>query len=273
MSSPAPALLTLKAQLLKAYPGMKSGDLGIMGDARHQATASDHNQGNALDIPVEGGPGAGGPMTALAEALLSDGRGHYAIYNRRIKHGGGGWTPYSGVSSHTDHIHLSINAGSRGDGSPWALSGSVVAPPVALAKSSTPGNVVVHRLYRVTEDEHFYTESVGEAIGLISPTCHYEGAAWEYDPAVCTIPVVRLRHNKSGLHHWTSSFDEAVGLTHRDWFTEGRAFSCKASGTPVYRLIHNKTGRHFWTASKPEFDMLQHQDWRAEGPTGIAFYV
>jgi hypothetical protein len=121
MSTPAPALLTLKRQLLERYPSMGAANLGIMADAAHIAAGtSDHIYGNALDIPVNGGPGAGEPMKALALRLLADPRSHYAIYNRVFYHEGRAPTVYTGESAHIGHIHLSIYAAKREDASPWA---------------------------------------------------------------------------------------------------------------------------------------------------------
>ena len=271
MAQRAPSLAHLLAQVDAAHPGRNKSQDGWIGDSAHAGRASDHNPNSRGMVDAQ--DLTDNPPTfdawAVANSIVGDSRLNYVIHDRKIN-SGGGWRPYGGSSPHTEHVHLSIHQTpqAEGDTRDWNIGG--VAVPSTLARPSTPGLIVVHRLYRRVENEHFLSESESEVLGLLGPHTDYEGAAWEYDPALCPIRVVRFVHNKSDLHFWSASPAEQVAVTHQDWRTEGLAFGCRASGTPVERLIHNNTGRHLWTAMKAEYEVVQHQDWRAEG---IAFYV
>jgi lysophospholipase L1-like esterase len=129
-ASPAPALVTLLAQIDARWPNRARGTDGILGDAAHQQRLSDHNTGDALDITSDAANGP--PLDALAAALLRDPRTHYVIWNRRIANveiAGGTWRPYTGTSAHTDHLHLSIYPAKRNDASAWNLSAEAPSEP------------------------------------------------------------------------------------------------------------------------------------------------
>jgi len=123
----APTLGVLRAQVNKAMPDRDKRSDGTIGDAAHQAEHSDHN-------PNSSGIVCAWDCTAtptnpiwqkLADDLVDDDRTNYAIFNRRIrKHGEAHWRPYSGVSAHTEHIHLSIRQSSAAWNStkPWVLN-------------------------------------------------------------------------------------------------------------------------------------------------------
>ena len=72
---------------------------------------SDHPKGLALDFMVSAKNAAGKKKgDALAAALLAEKSTWgitYVIWNKQINHGKG-WTPYSGPSDHTDHVHASF---------------------------------------------------------------------------------------------------------------------------------------------------------------------
>jgi hypothetical protein len=126
--APAPALLALRDQLDARWPLRSRASDGILGDAAHQARASDHNQGNALDVTHD--PVNGPDLEALADMLLRDERTHYVIWNRRIRNRAfedGAWRPYSGASPHTEHLHVSIDPTRRDDASGWQLPGGEAA--------------------------------------------------------------------------------------------------------------------------------------------------
>jgi hypothetical protein len=134
---PAPALLTLRAQLDAQWPRRSRASDGIAPSEEHRRAnpKSDHATGDAIDITYDAAQGP--DLDALAAALLADPRTRYVIWRRRIANvqkEGGAWRPYSGASPHEDHLHLSIVAERRGDASPWnvatAASGAApVAPP------------------------------------------------------------------------------------------------------------------------------------------------
>jgi hypothetical protein len=92
-----------------------------MGDARHQATVSDHNQGNAVDITHD--PGSGCDGNTIAALAINDPRMKYVIWNRRIysrARASEGWRAYTGENPHTHHCHISIETASRDDTRHWA---------------------------------------------------------------------------------------------------------------------------------------------------------
>ena len=130
---PAPALLTLRAQLDTRWPRRSRASDGILRSEEHRRTSpkSEHTAGDAIDITHD--PKHGPDLDALAAALLKDPRTRYVIWRRRIanvEREGGAWRPYSGASPHEDHLHLSLFADRRDDASPWELAtaGSDVAP-------------------------------------------------------------------------------------------------------------------------------------------------
>ncbi|MBK6513861.1 MAG: peptidoglycan-binding protein [Polyangiaceae bacterium] len=132
MSSPAPACRKALEDATRRWPRRNKASDGIMGDARHQATKSDHNLGNAFDITHDPSSGCHGDV--IAAAALQDSRTKYVIWNRRIwnvERGDTAWRRYTGDNPHTHHCHVSIRAGSRNDARAWgwAPGGSVEAPP------------------------------------------------------------------------------------------------------------------------------------------------
>jgi hypothetical protein len=114
----AKAIKTLQAEVDKAHPDRPKTADGLIGDARHAATKSDHN-------PVDPHPGVvtawdittADFTVALAESLrrmgeAGDARVKYVIYRGQIAgpaRRGWSWRPYSGFSQHFDHIHLSVS--------------------------------------------------------------------------------------------------------------------------------------------------------------------
>jgi len=121
----APALWQLLAQINAAWPARNKASDGIMGDASHQARASDHNTGLALDVTLD--KDAGPDLDELAAALLEDSRVTYVIWRARIANRdiqSGAWRPYSGANPHNHHLHVSIRASARDDVQPWNLKPS-----------------------------------------------------------------------------------------------------------------------------------------------------
>jgi hypothetical protein len=127
-ASPAPALLLLLRQVNVAYPVRRKTSDGIMGDPAHQRRASDHNEGNALDLTHD--PAGGFDAGKLAEALRRQmssyppGRVSYLIFNEFIASPRTGWKwfPYRGPNPHRTHVHISIVSGRRDQVRPWTLT-------------------------------------------------------------------------------------------------------------------------------------------------------
>jgi peptidoglycan hydrolase-like protein with peptidoglycan-binding domain len=118
-SAEAPACRRALRDASAAYPGRNRASDGIMGDASHQARASDHNLGNAVDITHDPAHGCEGGV--LASLAMSDRRVKLIIWDRRIWNPAvsPSWRLYTGSNPHTSHVHISIHAHMRGDDSPW----------------------------------------------------------------------------------------------------------------------------------------------------------
>lgn len=115
----APACLAALRDASAKWPNRSRISDGIMGDARHQASKSDHNLGNAVDITHDINGPAGGDLAMMA---MLDQRVSYIIWDRRIwnpDRASEGWRPYTGSNPHTHHVHISIKAHLRNDDSPW----------------------------------------------------------------------------------------------------------------------------------------------------------
>ncbi|HMU64815.1 MAG: hypothetical protein U1E82_07145 [Nitrosomonas sp.] len=96
---------------------------GIMGDARHRARRSDHNDGNAFDLTHD--PANGVDCEVLSRLVIDDPRVTYVIWNRQIysrSRAAEGWRKYTGANPHTHHMHVSIRVDARDDTSPWVWS-------------------------------------------------------------------------------------------------------------------------------------------------------
>lgn len=120
----APAALRALRDADAAFPGRSRASDGIMGDARHQAGASDHNTGDAFDLTVDHEHGVEGADIAAAAKL--DPRTKYVIFDRRIWNPSISpeWRAYHGANPHTHHVHVSIRREAREDATawPWAPS-------------------------------------------------------------------------------------------------------------------------------------------------------
>lgn len=116
----AKSLSTLRSQVNAAYPNRSKVSDGTIGDAAHQATASDHNPNRngvvcALDLTHD--PAGGFDAHALAEHLRLNRHPNlrYIISNARIAGywNNWQWTPSSG---HFKHIHVSVGTHNVSDG-------------------------------------------------------------------------------------------------------------------------------------------------------------
>ena len=106
----APSLVEFRAEVDKKWPKRSKKSDGTIGDAAHAARQSDHNPNsrgsvNAIDITY---PGVD-PDVVIA-AVKKHPSANYVIFNRKIYTRSGGWKaePYSGISPHTEHLHVSI---------------------------------------------------------------------------------------------------------------------------------------------------------------------
>lgn len=143
MATPAPALLALRDSIDARYPTRSKASDGILGDAAHAARASDHNQGNALDITYD--PEHGPDLEQLAELLIDDERVSYVIWHRRIRnraYEGGAWREYAGANPHEHHLHVSIHASARDDTSAWVIEPAPVQQGVGLRRVIIAGGLV-----------------------------------------------------------------------------------------------------------------------------------
>jgi len=129
----ARSIATLRTQVNDLYPNRSKASDGTIGDEAHQQQVSDHNPDgagvvHAFDITHD--PRHGLDIGQLAEQLRDsrDPRIKYVIANRRIFAGPAGpspfvWRSYSGTDPHTNHVHVSVAAGARGDDpSPWHIT-------------------------------------------------------------------------------------------------------------------------------------------------------
>ncbi|MEV0218683.1 hypothetical protein [Streptomyces sp. NPDC050704] len=153
-----PGVLAFRDLVLAAYPSTRS--LGI-GRERGRPGASEHKEGRAWDWGVDARSQGHIAADLIDWLLATDRHGNrhaparrlgimYVIWNHRIWHANRadtGWTPYTGESPHTDHMHFSFGwAGARkettwwterGPGSPGdALSAAVPSQPRAPSPSA-----------------------------------------------------------------------------------------------------------------------------------------
>ncbi len=137
----AHSLETLRDEVLAFSPNQT---IYTIGDASHQAQASDHNPNSAgVVCAVDIMQGNDLDMGTLAERIR--GRQHpdgkYVIYSYRIASANKGWAwrQYTGSDPHTDHIHVSVGVGPDGqstqpydDTFSWLFPGGTTPPPTGL---------------------------------------------------------------------------------------------------------------------------------------------
>ncbi len=167
---PAKSLIKLRDQVNLLHPGRATDSDGMLGDASHAATTSDHNPDNngvvtAMDITHD--PAHGMDTYKFAEMLLhnKDERIKYVISNRKIASGTGQsnpawvWRPYTGVNPHDQHIHISVkDVPAEYDAvQPWLIDAipadpnapPVVSHPVLKLGSTGPDVRIVQELLQV----------------------------------------------------------------------------------------------------------------------------
>mgnify|MGYP006273150455 CR=1 FL=1 len=106
----APSLVNFRDEVNRRWPNRPKRSDGTIGNASHAARKSDHNPNergsvNAIDITY---PGV--DARQIIDAVKRHPAAAYVIFNRKIYSRTHGWVaqPYSGVSPHTDHLHISI---------------------------------------------------------------------------------------------------------------------------------------------------------------------
>ena len=133
-ASAKPGTVALRNLLLNGNPG--SRNLGIVRGCGIGGR-SEHKEGRAFDwgVSVSRPAEKAAADSFVAQLLATDSYGNphalarrmgvmYMIWNRQIwtaYRADAGWRPYSGVSPHTDHIHISLSwAGAQGRTSYWS---------------------------------------------------------------------------------------------------------------------------------------------------------
>lgn len=138
----APALVQLRSEVNKLWPGRDKTSDGWIGDTSHQARKSDHNPdwsdgGIVRAIDVDEDLAAGGApfrkAWSLVTQIIRDPRVAYVIYEGQIWEnpaafpGRGYWRAYTGASPHDHHFHVSVRRGVEwdGDASSWGIASTV----------------------------------------------------------------------------------------------------------------------------------------------------
>lgn len=125
----AKSLDVLRSEINTRWPDRNKASDGVIGDAAHAASASDHNpnqQGVVCAFDITHDP-AGCDGSTVFALLVS--RRHpclkYVIWNRTVvraydKPGLPAWTPspYTGADPHTNHVHVSVGVGRDGQSQP-----------------------------------------------------------------------------------------------------------------------------------------------------------
>lgn len=124
----APALVRFRSQVNALWPNRSKLSDGWIGDAAHSARKSDHNPAasgvvRAFDVTINGID-----VGRTLNAILSDRRVEYVIFNERIAtrnaQGVFVWRKYTGTNRHDKHIHISLRHDVRmeNDASDWAFT-------------------------------------------------------------------------------------------------------------------------------------------------------
>ena len=137
----APSLVEFRAEVDKKWPKRSKKSDGTIGDASHAERKSDHNPNsrgsvNAIDITY---PGVD-PDVIIA-AVKKHPSAAYVIFNRKIYTSSGGWKaePYSGISPHTEHLHISIKQSVKAEQSKVKWFTATPTPAKPTPAKPTPG--------------------------------------------------------------------------------------------------------------------------------------
>jgi hypothetical protein len=118
----SPAAIAVLRQATALWPKRKKLSDGLLPSLAHQKASpnSDHNTGLAVDLTHD--PDNGVDCAVIFEKLKEDERVSYLIFKGKIwarAKAKSGNRPYSGSNPHNKHLHISINADSANDTSPW----------------------------------------------------------------------------------------------------------------------------------------------------------
>ncbi|MEU3254775.1 hypothetical protein [Streptomyces sp. NPDC006997] len=172
-----PGLLAFRDLVLAAYPDTRSLGIGRSCDA---PGVSEHKEGRAWDWGVDVHTQEHVADDLLNWLLATDRHGNphalarrfgimYMIWNRRIwesYRAQAGWTPYTGRSPHTDHVHFSFGwAGARKETTWWTEPG-LTAPRVSVGVPSVVDHgagMVVSGVEGSSEVAHRWQHQAGGA--------------------------------------------------------------------------------------------------------------
>jgi len=120
--SATPAAIAVLRQATALAPKRNKASDGLLPSKAHIKASpnSDHNTGLAVDLTHD--PKAGIDCAVIFEKLKEDERVSYLIFNKKIwsrQLAKSGNRFYSGSNPHSKHLHISINADSANDTSPW----------------------------------------------------------------------------------------------------------------------------------------------------------
>lgn len=160
----AKALLQLRDQIDKRYPGRSKASDGTIGDPSHQSRDSDHNawvkdgaMGVVTALDITNDPAHGLDSDVLAHVVIDsrDSRIKYVISNSQICSGTGQdhpawkWRPYGGSNPHKHHFHVSVKPEKKfyDDARRWQPKGMPPAqtppPDLPTLRQGDTGNDVV----------------------------------------------------------------------------------------------------------------------------------
>lgn len=134
----APSLATLERQVDARFPHRATRSDGWLGDADHQARASQHNRdrdGSVDAIDLTHGPAFGKPdldcRVFVAQLVASgDPRLQRVIWDRHIWDPARKWRRYFGDNPHDHHCHVETTDRGQSDGRLWRLPMFGAADPI-----------------------------------------------------------------------------------------------------------------------------------------------
>ena len=114
-----PAAIAVLRQATALKPKRKKASDGLLPSAAHlaQSPNSDHNTGFAVDLTHD--PAFGIDCREIFDKLKDDKRVKYLIFKGKIWSEEQGERNYTGSNKHEKHLHISIEAKSGNDTSPW----------------------------------------------------------------------------------------------------------------------------------------------------------